>query len=232
MQLTPIAPEALDDVFDGLARGIADDPLASAALARIRARTRVTRPEPDLVADAVAVAARLGIPMLDEEPARAFSWDGEWLRIRSEACVLFHEIAHWQLASWERRALPDFGLGAGPETGRKAEADRARTVDEERRIAEECEASLLGILWEAEFGGPAIAAFLEQNWLERFDCAGTHALFRSTLASLHARGLIDCGAAPVPSGGIGKTAGIGRRVYSLRSPDDHVAILSCFPVPS
>jgi hypothetical protein len=157
------------------------------------------RAEEALVVAACDLAARLGITMLDEEPARAFSWDGRLLRVRSEACVLFHEIAHWLLAPGARRRLPDFGLGAGPETGRKAEADRARTVAEERRIAEECEASLLGILWEAAFGGPAIDAFLEQNWLERFDREGTHALFRSTLAALLGRGLIDGNAEPRPA---------------------------------
>lgn len=200
MQLTPIAPEALKAALDAFVRGIADDPLAMAAFARIRASGSSARAEEELVAATSHLAARLGIPTLDEEPARAFSWDGGLLRARSEACVLFHEIAHWQLAPADRRLLPDFGLGAGPETGRKAEAERARAVDEERRIAEECEASLLGILWEAAFGGPAIDAFLEQNWLERFDREGTHALFRSTLAVLLARGLIDRTAAPRPRG--------------------------------
>jgi hypothetical protein len=201
MQLTPIAPEALGDALDAFGRGIANDPLATAAFVRIRRSIGSGRSERALADAALSVAARLGIPTLDEEPARAFSWDGERLRVRSEACVLFHEIAHWQIALRERRMLADFGLGAGPETGRKAEADRARVVGEERRIVEECEASLLGILWEAASNGPAIEAFLEQNWLERFACDGTHSLFTATLAGLFARGLIDRNAAPVAAEG-------------------------------
>ena len=32
-------------------------------------------------------------------------------------------------------------------------------------------------------GGPAIDAFLEQNWLERFESEGTHRLFIDTIAA-------------------------------------------------
>ncbi|HEX3953306.1 MAG TPA: hypothetical protein VHW90_07015, partial [Stellaceae bacterium] len=32
--------------------------------------------------------------------------------------------------------------------------------------ADEASASLLGILWEAALGHPALASFLDQNWLE------------------------------------------------------------------
>jgi hypothetical protein len=196
VQLTFIAPDDLPAALAAFAQGIADDPIATAAFARISARGDCRGGEAGLRAAALAAMRRLGIPVIDEEPACAFSWDGRLLRARSEACVLFHEIAHWQLAAPARRALPDFGLGAGPETGRKDDADRARTVDEETCIAEECAASLLGILWEADCGGPALDAFLEQNWLERFDSAGTHRLFQSTLAALFHRGLIDGSGAP------------------------------------
>jgi hypothetical protein len=178
-------------VLAAFARAVAHDHLASEALARVTATVDRRSDDEAQREIAVAWARRLGIAVIDEEPSRAFSWDGRHLRTRSEACVVFHEIAHWQLASPSRRALPDFGLGAGPETGRKGEADRARVVDEVARIAEECAASLLGILWEAACGGRAIDAFLEQNWLERHDSAGTHALLGSTLAMLFHRNLID-----------------------------------------
>jgi hypothetical protein len=197
VQLTPIAPEGLRDALDAFARGVADDPLASAAFAAIGDSVGRDNDEPVLLAAACAMANGLGIALIDEEPAVAFSWDGRSLRTRSEPCVVFHEIAHWLLSPVSRRAIADFGLGAGPETGRKADADRARTVEEETRIEEECMASLLGILLEAEAGGPAIDAFLEQNWLERFDSEGTHRLFATTLAGLHRRGLIDDLARPI-----------------------------------
>jgi hypothetical protein len=189
-QLTPIAPERLGDALDAFARGVGEDTLASAALQSIRDSVGRDNDEARLLDAACAMARDLGIALIDEEPAVAFSWDGGALRTRSESCVVFHEIAHWLLAPSSRRAVPDFGLGAGPETGRKADADRARTVDEETRIEEECMASLLGILLEAEAGGPAIEAFLEQNWLELFDSEGTHRLFATTLESLRSRGLI------------------------------------------
>lgn len=190
-QLTLIAPECLDDALAAFAHGIAGDGLSAAVFASIRASVGRRSDERTLLGNACATARGLGIPLIDEEPAIAFSWDGRSLRTRSEPCVVFHEIAHWLLAPPSRRALPDFGLGAGPETGRKEESDRARVVDEETRIDEECAASLLGIVLEAAANGPAIEAFLEQNWLELFDSEGTHRLFSTTLADLHDRGLID-----------------------------------------
>lgn len=196
-QLTAIAPERLSDALDTFACGIEHDALASAAFARIRRSADRPAPEQTLVDAALVLARRFAIPIIDEEPSRAFSWDGRSLRIRSEACVLFHEIAHWQLAPYDRRVLEDFGLGAGPETGRKAEADCARVVDEETRIDEECAASLLGILWEVENNGSGLSAFLEQNWLERFDSEGTHRLFGATLKNLRSRGAIDDSAKPI-----------------------------------
>jgi hypothetical protein len=198
-QLTVLAPERLTDALDAFARGIARDALASAAFSRIRVSADRPADERILLDAALALARRFAIPLIDEEPAQAFSWDGRALRTRSEACVVFHEIAHWQLALRSRRAVADFGLGAGPETGRKEDADRARVVDEETRIDEECAASLLGILWEVENSGPGLDAFLEQNWLERFDSEGTHRLFCSTLKDLLRRGVIDAAARPLLS---------------------------------
>jgi len=200
-QLTVLAPERLADALEAFARGIAGDALASAAFARIRGNGDRPADEPTLLDAALALARRLAIPLIDEAPAQAFSWDARALRGRSEACVVFHEIAHWQLAPQDRRRLKDFGLGTGPETGRKEEADRDRVVDEETRIDEECAASLLGILWEVDHQGPGLDAFLEQNWLERFDSEGTHRLFCSTLRDLLRRGVIDAAARPILSQG-------------------------------
>jgi hypothetical protein len=58
------------------------------------------------------------------------------------------------------------------------------------REAEEAEASLLGILWEAVLGQPALASFLDQNWLEGLErSAAAH--FTRVLARLQRRGLAD-----------------------------------------
>lgn len=52
---------------------------------------------------------------------------------------------------------------------------------------DEAIASLLGILWEAELGQPAVASFLDQNWLEGLErSAAPH--FTAVLQRLIAEG--------------------------------------------
>lgn len=194
MILTPIDPAVLPDMLTAFDRGLDGAPAARAAF---RAIADTLRLAPGLQADlhagrpkAVALAQRLGIGTCDEDPAAAFSWDGRVIRTRSEASVVFHEVAHWQLAPPARRALYDFGLGAGPETGRIADADAAACVDAATKEDEENLASLLGILWEARYGEPAILAFAEQNWLELPDRPHTPRHFARCFAALQTRGLV------------------------------------------
>jgi hypothetical protein len=80
--------------------------------------------------------------------------------------VILHEVAHFLLAPPERRTLPDFGLGPGPDTRDRATAALAQTLTLAESEADEAAASLIGILWEAQLGHPALASFLDQNWLE------------------------------------------------------------------
>lgn len=202
MILTPVDPAALPAILDTFEAGLGMDAFARAAFRRIAATRALC---PGLVADlnagrakAVALAARFGIPTLDEDPAAAFSWDGRAIRTRSETSVVFHEIAHWQVAPPERRALPDFGVGAGPETGRIDEANAAACVDAAAKEDEENLSSLLGILWEAEYDEPAILAFAEQNWLELYDRPSTPAHFARCLRELKTRGLVGDDGRPVP----------------------------------
>jgi hypothetical protein len=192
--LTPVSLDALPAILDRFAAQLADDACAAAAFARIA----VTLPlasapadTPEHRAAAVAFAQANGIPTRDEEPAAAFSWDGKVLRTRSEPWVILHEIAHWLICPPERRGLPDFGVGAGPESGRKEEADRARCVDDAVQQEDEALSSLLGVVLEAELGQPAILAFVEQNWLEGCDGLGAAAHFRATVEGLRRHGLID-----------------------------------------
>jgi hypothetical protein len=192
--LTPIAPEALPAVLESFAAQLADDPLAASVFAHIAATLPLARRPADTPAyraAAVALAEANGIPTLDEEPAALLSWDGAALRTRSEPWVILHEIAHWLLAPPARRGLPDFGVGAGPESGRKAEADRARVVDDDAQQEDEALSSLLGVLLQVELGQPAILAFLEQNWLEGHERPGAAGHFRATVAALRRRGLVD-----------------------------------------
>lgn len=197
MILSPIDAENLPDALDTFETNLAGD-LARGTFARIRDSLRNARgSEERWRADALTLAASLGIETLDEEPGAAFSWDGRRIRTRSEPSVLIHEIAHWQLCPPERRGLYDFGLGAGPETGRRADADAAAVASPEERQDEECLTSLLGILWEVELGQPGLLAFLEQNWLEGYRRPAAAEHFHRSVARLRAAGFLDPEGRPV-----------------------------------
>lgn len=196
MILSPLSASAFDRLSADFAAGLSDFPLAAAVF---RAVTRV-RPEGSLLtlstdpghhAQAVELCRSFGFGLLDLEPSRHFTWDGQAVAIRIEPSVLIHEIGHYQLAAPARRALYDFGLGAGPETGRKAEADAVQSLFLPERDVEEGLCSLLGILWEAELGQPALLALLEQNWLEGGVSPHNLAHFRKVVRWLAEMGLID-----------------------------------------
>ncbi|HEX3864237.1 MAG TPA: hypothetical protein VHY35_21350 [Stellaceae bacterium] len=119
-----------------------------------------------------------------------FNWDGAALDGDAEAYVILHEVAHFTLASPSRRSLIDFGLGPGPDTTRRREAENAAALSFVECEKDEAAASLLGILWEAALGHPALASLLDQNWLEGLDrSAAWH--FAAVLADLRERGVID-----------------------------------------
>ena len=170
MILTPIPASDLPQILAEFQACLPEGSLAAMIFARIAATHPHAPPattEPARHRDAVTLCHAFGLPTIDEPPQAAFSWDGHAIRVaESVASVVIHEVTHYQLCAPSRRSLPDFGLGAGPESGRKAEADAARCLPGARRDVEEGLCSLLGILWEAELGHPAILAFLEQNWLE------------------------------------------------------------------
>ncbi|HVJ51303.1 MAG TPA: hypothetical protein VM689_02510 [Aliidongia sp.] len=192
MILTPIALNELDTVLARYGSALPEAGIERAVFERIAAsRTAIGGDEAAWHRDAVALAGTFGMHPVAEEPQRAFSWDGKSVRTLSEPAVLLHEVAHFQLASPARRRLPDFGLGAGPETGRVAIADAALCVEPAQREAEEQQASLLGILWEVELDQPAILAFQEQNWLEGAGRPSCAEFFTGVLRRLSAAGLID-----------------------------------------
>jgi elongation factor P hydroxylase len=145
---------------------------------------------------ALALLARFGIMGRPGSPADGVTWDGRCVALAMEPSVIIHEVAHYQVAPPSRRGLVDFGLGAGPESGdrQRAEVDRrCRALDGDR---EEALASLLGVVWEAELGQPAILAFVEQNWLEGDAAPHNLAHFRRVVARLARLGLIDRSARP------------------------------------
>jgi hypothetical protein len=118
------------------------------------------------------------------------SWDGRRLNADTEAFVLTHEAAHFQLASPERRHTIDFGLGAGPDTLDRTAAEQAAMLTPLAGDREEAMVSLLGILWEAALGQPALASFLDQNWLEAAGTARAGAHFTAVLGRLRDGGFV------------------------------------------
>jgi hypothetical protein len=192
MILTPIDPKDLAHSLDRFAGGL-KDALALDAFARIRA-TSPEQAEPPLAEqhrrDALALARRLGMTVHPSGTECPFNWDGEALNGDTEACVILHEAAHFVLAPAERRHLIDFGCGPGPDTTDRAAAEGAAVMPILERELDEAASSLLGILWEAALGQPALASFLDQNWLEGLDrSAAAH--FAAVIDELHRRGFLD-----------------------------------------
>jgi hypothetical protein len=200
MILTPIPREELAGTLDRFMVGLSDE-LSRLVFQRIRATS------PDRVAEMVAEGHRLaalsfardfGMAIHPDGTSCRFNWDGTALNGATEAYVILHEAAHFALAPPERRGLVEFGLGAGPDTLDRETAERAAVLPPLEREADEAAASLLGIVWEAALGQPALASFLDQNWLEGLDrSAAGH--FSAVVETLRHRGLISVRRVPVAS---------------------------------
>jgi hypothetical protein len=192
MILTPIPREQLAQVLDGFLAGLAD-PFSRVVFRRIRA----TSPERAAGAEAerhrraaLALARAFGMAVHPDGTRCLYNWDGAALKGATEAYVILHEIAHFALAPPERRGLIDFGLGPGPDTKDRNAAESAAVVSPLAREQDEAAASLLGIVWEAELDQPALASFLDQNWLEGLGrSAGSH--FTAVLGTLRRRRLLN-----------------------------------------
>jgi hypothetical protein len=192
MILTAIPRENLDEVLDRFTSKL-DDPLSRAVSRSISAtsadRAAGAAAERDRQA-ALALARSLGMAVHADGVECAFNWDGRALNGATEAYVILHEAAHFVLAPSERRGLVDFGLGPGPDTRDRDAAVRAAVLSPLAREADEAAASLLGIIWEAELGQPALASFLDQNWLEGLE-RSAHSHFADVLDKLQRRGVLD-----------------------------------------
>ena len=171
MILTPIPRQDLAEALDRFAAGLHDR-----YSRRLFCSIRATSPDRAVGAEAqshrrtaLALAHGFGMPVHPEGTRCLFNWDGTALNGATEAYVILHEIAHFALAPRERRFLVEFGLGPGPDTLDREAAERAAVVCLLAREEDEALASLLGIAWEAELGQPALASFLDQNWLEGLD---------------------------------------------------------------
>jgi hypothetical protein len=199
MILTPIDDDRLPAVLgrfagaleDGDTRAIFGRIARPATAARARGATAAAHRR-----DALRVLADFGMALRPGPPSADFSWDGHGARCDTEAYVLLHEATHFQLAAPSRRRCIDFGLGPGPETGKRAAAAREARLFGLACEREESMASLLGILWEAELGHPALASFLDQNWLEGAGGPAAAAHFREVLAALTAGGFVTAAGRP------------------------------------
>lgn len=191
MMLTPIPPEALGGVLDRFAAGLSDPP-ARDLFKEIRATLPDRAGEPEAEQHrlaALAFARAHGMAVHPPGTECRFNWDGVALNGATEAYVILHEVAHFVLAPSERRRLIDFGLGPGPDTLDCAAADRDAVLPPLPRDEDEAAASLLGIIWEARLGQPALASFLDQNWLEGRDRAAAH--FTNVVEQLNRWRLLD-----------------------------------------
>jgi hypothetical protein len=199
MILTPIDDDRLPAVLghfaasleDGGTRAIFERIARPAAAARAQDATAAAHHR-----DALRVLAGFGMALRPGPPSADFSWDGHGARCETEAYVLLHEAAHFQLAAPARRRCIDFGLGPGPETGKRAAAAREARLFGLAREREEAMASLLGVLWEAELGHPALASFLDQNWLEGAGRTAAAAHFQDVLAALTAGEFVTAAGRP------------------------------------
>ncbi|MBI2240761.1 MAG: hypothetical protein HYU59_08165 [Magnetospirillum gryphiswaldense] len=201
MMLTPVDHGTLLPLLPEFAAALADDDLA------VKVFRRVTRliPDGDLMtlstdprhhAQGVELCRQFGFGILDVDPKSHWTWDGVNVATRMEPSVLIHEVAHYQCAAPHRRDIIDFGLGCGPESGRREEADAVQSLFCPERDVEEALCSLLGILWEAELGQPAVLAFLEQNWMEGGVALHNVAHFKKIVRWLRQMDLIDDDGAP------------------------------------
>ena len=206
MILTPIPREQLAGTLDRFMAGLSHR-CSRSAFRRIRATS------PDRAAGAEAERHRLtalcfargfGMTIHQEGTTSRFNWDGAVLNGSTEAYVILHEVAHFALAPLERRSLIEFGLGPGPDTLDREEAERAAVLSPLARDEDEAAASLLGIVWEAALGQPALASFLDQNWLEGLhrSAAGHFAAVVERLRRLKLLSAVPAPAAStVPMGG-------------------------------
>jgi hypothetical protein len=200
MILTPISREQLAGALDRFMADISDR-LARSVFARIRAtaadRAAGTEAERHRFA-ALSVANGFGMAVHPEGTPCRFNWDGTALNPATEAYVILHEVAHFVLAPPERRRLVEFGLGPGPDTRDREAAEHAAVLPPLQREADEATASLLGIVWEAALGQPALASFLDQNWLEGLD-RGAAGHFTAVVETLRRQELLNVVRAPAAS---------------------------------
>src|ERR1700688_4325986 len=120
MILTPLPPHRRAAALAAFARAL-EQPCARRVFRSIARPSAARRAHGAAAAAhhnaAITLARRLGMARRPGLPKSGAGWDGRALRSATEAYVLLHEAAHFQLAAPARRGRVDFALGPGPETG-------------------------------------------------------------------------------------------------------------------
>src|SRR5665213_3492325 len=109
MILTPIPPDRLPKLLAAF-RAMVENPSAVAVFKRISITENAAHSTGESAvknhSESIALAVNFSITVKPGAPLLDFSWDGSALRADTEAYVLLHEIAHWQIAAPLRRARP------------------------------------------------------------------------------------------------------------------------------
>lgn len=112
---------------------------------------------PEHEAQIISLCERIGMPWekVQNRDDWGHAWDGRALNIAHDYRLLHassdivHDVAHWLVASPERRVEPDFGLDEMAYFREPDDVDYPSPVES---IEEEIQASLLGILLERAMG--------------------------------------------------------------------------------
>lgn len=128
----------------------------------------------------LSLANKLGIPVSTRNPQDSYSWDGKTMAVNDWKIPIsnvLHDIAHWLVSTPERRLIPDFGLGTGPDSGLFIKEFVSDPT------IEEMQASCLGILYEKVLGLGWEYTFKWHSW----DNDGE---FEKQISLLEERGLV------------------------------------------
>lgn len=113
-----------------------------------------------MLRDLKARITALGIEVKNFSNKTQFGWDGRTISLEGNSPArklhdLAHEFSHWLMSTPERRALPEFGLGAGFSTIGFEEAQKACMVTNREADREEVATCYVASLILNEIGANA-----------------------------------------------------------------------------
>jgi len=117
------------------------------------------------------------------------AWDGKRLNTRlcATAGDVIHDLCHYQMATADRRSLPEYGLGTSPDSYEHSLVG----VDPIRRQAEEHVTSLLGIIWERHLGYDHLKTMRSHGWLDDAGGLDSDLNANRTLEWLYSMAFVD-----------------------------------------